>query len=73
MASKLVKIPRLEPPWKLNRANGMLSKIRHYVPKTELKSIYYAIFASHLRYGCQIWGLENTTKLKKLGNFKTKH
>ena len=28
----------------------MLSKIRHYVKKDE-----YAIFESHLRYGCQIW------------------
>ena len=29
---------------KLKRANGMLSKVRHYVPKDELRSIYYAIF-----------------------------
>ena len=57
---------------KLNRANGMLSKIRHYVPKTELKSIYHAIFASHLRYGCQIWGLENTKKVEKVGKLQDK-
>ena len=25
----------------------MLSKVRHYVPKEELKSIYHAIFSSH--------------------------
>ena len=30
----------------------MLSKVRHYVPKEQLKSIYYAIFSSHI-YG--IW------------------
>ena len=41
---------------KLKRANGMLSKVRHYVPKDELKSIYHAIFSSHMIYGCQIWG-----------------
>ena len=41
---------------KLKRANGMLSKIRHYLPKKELKSIYYAIFNSHMISGCQIWG-----------------
>ena len=29
---------------KLNRANGMLSKVRYYVPNNELKSIYHAIF-----------------------------
>ena len=36
---------------KLNRANGMLSKARHYVPDLELKNIYHAIFSSHILYG----------------------
>ena len=40
---------------KLNRANGMLAKVRHFVPLTELKNVYHAIFSSHLMYGCQIW------------------
>ena len=39
---------------KLKRANRMLSKVRHYVPQSELKSIYYAIFSSHMVYGCQV-------------------
>jgi len=41
---------------KLRRANGLLSKIRHYVPKNELVSIYHALFSSHLTYGVQVWG-----------------
>ena len=40
---------------KLNRANGMLAKARHYVPDLELKNIYHAIFSSHTLYGSQIW------------------
>jgi hypothetical protein len=40
---------------KLNRANGMLAKARHYVPKLHLINIYHAIFASHLTYGAQVW------------------
>ena len=40
---------------KLNRANGMLAKARHYVPDLELKNIYHAIFSSHILYGSQIW------------------
>ena len=32
---------------KLNRANAMLSKVRHFVDKKTLKSIYHAIFESH--------------------------
>jgi hypothetical protein len=41
---------------KLKRANGMLCKARHYISKEDLKILYFAIFSSHLIYGCQIWG-----------------
>ena len=47
---------------KLNRANGMLAKARHYVPNLELKNIYHAIFSSHILYGSQVW----TTKLNSV-------
>ena len=40
---------------KLNRANGMLAKARHYVPEADLKNIYHAIFSSHILYGSQVW------------------
>jgi hypothetical protein len=52
---------------KLRRANGMLSKIRHYTSPDQINSIYYAIFGSHLTYGCQIWGQSPTsTYIKKI-------
>ena len=57
---------------KLKRANGMLSKIRHYVPKEELKSIYYAIFSSHMTYGCQIWGQKITYHNEKIFKLQNK-
>ena len=57
---------------KLRRANGMLAIIRHYTPAKETKYIYHAIFASHMTYGCQIWGqsFSNThiNKIQKLQN-----
>ena len=37
---------------KLNRAIDILSKIRHYVPKFLLKTIYYSLLNSHLIYAC---------------------
>ena len=49
---------------KLNRANGILAKSRHYVPPKQLKDIYYAIFSSHLTYGSQIWGQTSNTYIK---------
>ena len=46
---------------KLQRANGMLAKIRHYVPLNSLLNVYHAIFSSHMRYACQVWGLRDST------------
>ena len=33
---------------KLRRANGALSKFRHYIPLKTLVGIYHAIFSSHM-------------------------
>ena len=44
------------PKQKLNKAKGVLAKLRYYVSANTLKTIYYALFDSHMRYACQIWG-----------------
>ena len=41
---------------KFNGANGILAKLRHCISADILKTIYYALFDSHMRYACQIWG-----------------
>ena len=49
----------------------MICKARHFVPPEELRSIYYAIFSSHITYGCQVWGQKvniYTNKVFKLQN-----
>ena len=51
---------------KLRRSIGMLAKARYYLPTKELLAIYYATFASHLSYGCQIWTQHNNSFLKKV-------
>ena len=50
----------------------MLAKIRHYVPYDTLLNIYYAIFNSHLIYGCQIWGQHKSQLLEKLNIIQNK-
>ena len=50
---------------KLVRALGMLSKVRYYVQKAELKNIYHAIWESHLRYGCQAWYQSNSKTIRE--------
>ena len=42
---------------KLSRSNGVMYKLRKYIPKQTLLSVYYSIFYSHLIYACQVWSL----------------
>ena len=51
---------------KLRRANGMLARTRHHLPTSEVLSIYYATFASHLNYGCQVWTQHPNPLLNKI-------
>ena len=47
---------------KLNRANGILAKLRHHLPSDDiLKTVYYSLFDTHLRYACQVWGQTTVT------------
>ena len=39
---------------KLNKANALLFKMRKYVSCKTLRSIYFAIFDSHLSYCCLV-------------------
>ena len=39
----------------LNRANAMLTKIRHFVNFKTLRSIYHTIFESYLNYFLLVW------------------
>ena len=41
---------------KLVRGNSVLSKLRHYVNKEILRTIYFAIFHSYLTYVTTVWG-----------------
>ena len=56
---------------KLSRTNGVISKLRHYVPLQICKSVYFSIFYSYLLYGCLVWSytsqnnIERLTKLQK--------
>ena len=44
---------------KLKRANAVLCRVKEFVSTDTLRSIYYAIFDSHLNYGNLVWG-QNT-------------
>ena len=47
---------------KLSRANGIISKLRHYAPK----SVYYALFYSHMMYASLVWSLTSKGNLDQI-------
>ena len=57
---------------KLQRAIGLLSKIRHYVPKWLLRTIYFSLFNSHLIYGCEIWGQREARLFRNIQELQDK-
>ena len=44
----------------------MLMKICHFVQEKELRSIYFALFSTHLSYGCQIRGQTKNINSEKI-------
>ena len=51
---------------KLIKGNAMLSKLRHYVNKDILLSVYYGIFHSHLAYTCPLFHRSEVLKFVDL-------
>ena len=49
----------------LIKANGILSKLRHFIDRKTLKSIYHAIFEPHLYYSSLVWA-QNSNSIKRL-------
>ena len=51
--------------FKLNKANPVLSKLRHALDIKSLRPVYYATFESHLYYASLVWA-QNTDPVKRL-------
>ena len=51
---------------KISRLIRVMSKNRHYLPKTMLQKLYYALIHSHLLYGIAVWGSTYQTLINKL-------
>lgn len=51
---------------KLNRANGIISKLRYNTTLDICIQVYYAIFYSYLIYGCNVWGFTSEENIKAI-------
>ena len=57
---------------KLSRANGIISKLRHYAPKSAVLSVYYALFYSHMTYASLVWTLTSKGNLGQISILQKK-
>ena len=57
---------------KLSRANGLLAKVCYYLSPNLLRTLYFSIFESHLRYGCQIRGQHSNHNLNDIAKLQRK-
>ena len=51
---------------KLNRAVGLIYKIREFCTPQVLRSLYFSLFYSHLTYCISVWGKSDDTYMHKL-------
>ena len=51
---------------KLSKSIGLLSKLRHFVPKFVLRSIYFSFIYTHVDYNILNWGTSSTTDLNSV-------
>ena len=51
---------------KITKNIGILFKLRHYVPISTLKQLYYTLIYPYLTYGLMSWGTAYQTKLNKI-------
>ena len=57
---------------KLERSIGLLAKLRYFVSTNLLRTVYYAIFYSYLRYGCQVWGQNKNVSTNEISALQDK-
>ena len=50
----------------VSEASGIICKLRHYIPFRSVKTVYYSIVYSHLRYAITSWGSLSFSTLNTL-------
>ena len=57
---------------KLSRSCGLLAKLRYHVKTKLLRTVYFAIFDSVLRYAVQVWGQHRNQTIKEIEKLQEK-
>ena len=57
---------------KLGGSIGLLSELRYFVSANLLRTVYFAIFDSYLRYACQVWRQNKSASTKEITSIQDK-
>ena len=57
---------------KLKKGNAILAKLRHFVPKNNVRNVYFAHIESHLNYGAVVWGSTASYHIDKITSAQKK-
>ena len=57
---------------KLSRSCGLLAKLRYHIKTELLRTVYFAIFDSVLRYAVQVWGQHSNQTIKEIEKLQEK-
>ena len=52
---------------KLSKGIGLLAKIRHFVPRSVLRSLYFSFINPYIDYNLLNWGMATPTSLNTIG------
>ena len=58
---------------KLSRSCGLLAKLRYFAKTDLLRTVYFAIFDSILRYAIQVWGQNRNQTMKEIEQIQEKN
>ena len=50
----------------LARANGILSELRHFVPRKTCASVYFSLLYSHVLYSCLVWSYSTQRNIDRI-------
>ena len=54
------------PNLKISKGIGILTKLRRYLSKGVLRTLFYAFVQPHIDYGLLVWGSATTSNLKPI-------
>jgi hypothetical protein len=53
---------------KLSKGNGLLAKIRHFVPNSVIRTLFFSFIHPHTDYNLLNWGMASFTSLESIAN-----